>query len=171
MLLTTGSRGLHVIVPLSRHSSYDEVRDFAQDTAELLGGGTHPELPTTEVRKAARGDRLYLDGQRNEYAQSAVAHYSVRARDGAPVATPIGWDQLDDPKVTARRWSIDDVAEQAAADPWARCRGQAAARRVAPGRWRRPSSARTSAVTNRSIGRTGVTLSLAPSSSAYGESS
>ncbi|MGW2560860.1 non-homologous end-joining DNA ligase [Streptomyces sp. NPDC001514] len=117
VLLTTGSRGLHVIVPLSGRSSYDEVRDFAKDTAEVLAA-EHPDRLTTEVRKAARGDRLYLDVQRNAYAQTAVAPYSVRARDGAPVATPMAWEQLDDPKVTARRWSIADAAEQAEADPW-----------------------------------------------------
>ncbi|MFD7441722.1 non-homologous end-joining DNA ligase [Streptomyces sp. NPDC059909] len=117
VLLTTGSKGLHVIVPLSRRSSFDEVRDFAKDTAELLAAA-HPDRLTTEVRKAARGDRLYLDVQRNGYAQTAVAPYSVRTRAGAPVATPIAWDQLDDPKVTARRWSIADAAEQADADPW-----------------------------------------------------
>lgn len=54
VLLTTGSRGLHVIVPLGRRSSFDEVRDFARDTADLLARA-HPDRLTTEVRKAARG--------------------------------------------------------------------------------------------------------------------
>ncbi|WP_432074604.1 non-homologous end-joining DNA ligase [Streptomyces wuyuanensis] len=115
--MTTGSRGLHVVVPLSRRHGFDEVREFAKDAADLLAAA-HPEELTTEARKAARGDRLYLDVQRNGYAQTAVAPYSVRAREGAPVATPIGWDQLDDPELTARRWNITNVAEQAAGAPW-----------------------------------------------------
>ncbi|MEU2491190.1 non-homologous end-joining DNA ligase [Streptomyces sp. NPDC007883] len=117
VLMTTGSRGLHVVVPLVRRHAFDEVREFAKDVADLLAAA-HPDRLTTEARKAARGDRLYLDVQRNGYAQTAVAPYSVRAREGAPVATPIGWDQLEDPSLTARRWNITDVADQAAADPW-----------------------------------------------------
>ncbi|MFG3305100.1 non-homologous end-joining DNA ligase [Streptomyces wuyuanensis] len=115
--MTTGSRGLHIVVPLSRRHGFDEVREFAKDAADLLAAA-HPRELTTEARKAARGGRLYLDVQRNGYAQTAVAPYSVRAREGAPVATPIGWDQLDDPQLTARRWNITNVVEQAAADPW-----------------------------------------------------
>ncbi|MFD9217125.1 MULTISPECIES: non-homologous end-joining DNA ligase [unclassified Streptomyces] len=117
VLMTTGSRGLHVVVPLVRRHAFDEVREFAKDVADLLAAA-HPDRLTTEARKAARGDRLYLDVQRNGYAQTAVAPYSVRAREGAPVATPIGWDQLEDPGLTARRWNITDVADQAATDPW-----------------------------------------------------
>lgn len=117
VLMTTGSRGLHVVVPLVRRHAFDEVREFAKDVADLLAAA-HPDRLTTEARKAARGDHLYLDVQRNGYAQTAVAPYSVRAREGAPVATPIDWDQLEDPGLTARRWNITDVADQAAADPW-----------------------------------------------------
>lgn len=117
VLMTTGSRGLHVVVPLNRRHGFDEVREFAKDVADLLAAA-HPEELTTEARKTSRGDRLYLDVQRNGYAQTAVAPYSVRAREGAPVATPIGWEQLDDPGLTARRWNITNVAEQAAAGPW-----------------------------------------------------
>ncbi|MHC5705516.1 non-homologous end-joining DNA ligase [Streptomyces tirandamycinicus] len=116
-LMTTGSRGLHVIVPLGRRHAFDEVRAFAKDAADLLAA-SHPDRLTTEARKAARGDRLYLDVLRNGYAQTAVAPYSVRAREGAPVATPVSWDQLDDPDVTARRWNITNVLDQAAANPW-----------------------------------------------------
>ena len=57
--------------------------------------------------------------QRNAYAQTAVAPFTVRARPGAPVATPITWDQLDDPDLDARRWTIADAVEQARTDPWA----------------------------------------------------
>lgn len=116
-LMTTGSRGLHVIVPLGRGHAFDEVRAFAKDAADLLAA-SHPDRLTTEARKAARGDRLYLDVLRNGYAQTAVAPYSVRAREGAPVATPVSWDQLDDPDVTARRWNITNALDQAAANPW-----------------------------------------------------
>jgi len=117
-LMTTGSRGLHVVVPVNGHDDFDEVRDFAKDVADLLVAG-HPDRFTTAARKKDRGDRLYLDVQRNGYAQTAVVPYTVRARPGAPVATPLSWSQLDDPGLDARRWTIADAVEQARTNPWA----------------------------------------------------
>jgi bifunctional non-homologous end joining protein LigD len=117
-LMTTGSRGLHVVVPLNGEHGFDEVREFARDVADTLAAG-HPDRLTTAARKKDRGDRLYLDIQRNAYAQTAVAPYTVRAKPGAPVATPLTWTQLDDPDLDARRWTIADAVEQARTDPWA----------------------------------------------------
>lgn len=116
--MTTGSRGLHVVVPLDGRHDFDEVRGFARDVAELLAAG-HPDRLTTAARKKDRGDRLYLDVQRNGYAQTAVAPFTVRARPGAPVAVPIAWEQLDDPDLGPRRWTIADAVDQARTDPWA----------------------------------------------------
>ncbi|MFH8337354.1 non-homologous end-joining DNA ligase [Streptomyces sp. AM6-12] len=130
--MTTGSRGLHLVVPLDGRQGFDEVRQFAHDVAELAAA-RHPDRLTTAVRKEDRGDRLYLDVQRNAYAQTAVAPYTVRARPGAPVAVPLAWPQLDEPGVHARRWTIADALEQARTDPWAdlpaRARGLGPARR------------------------------------------
>ncbi|PWI14328.1 ATP-dependent DNA ligase [Streptomyces sp. Act143] len=122
-LMTTGSRGLHVVVPLTGQDGFDEVRDFAKDVADLLVAG-HPDRLTTAARKKDRGDRLYLDVQRNAYAQTAVVPYTVRARPGAPVATPLSWDQLDDPGLDARRWTIADAVDQARTNPWAGVMGK-----------------------------------------------
>ncbi|MFC9681726.1 non-homologous end-joining DNA ligase [Streptomyces sp. NPDC056948] len=116
-LMTTGSRGLHAIVPLNGRHDFDEVRSFARDVADTLVDA-HPDRLTTAARKKDRGERLYLDVQRNAYAQTAVAPLTVRPRPGAPVATPITWDQLDDPELHARRWTIADAVEQARTDPW-----------------------------------------------------
>ncbi|MEU1116459.1 MULTISPECIES: non-homologous end-joining DNA ligase [unclassified Streptomyces] len=116
--MTTGSRGLHVVVPLDGRHDFDDVRDFAYEVADTLAD-THPERFTTAARKQARGDRLHLDVQRNSYARTAVAPFSVRSAPGAPVAVPIAWRQLDDPAVHARRWTIDNAVEQARTDPWA----------------------------------------------------
>ncbi|WP_353940662.1 non-homologous end-joining DNA ligase [Streptomyces sp. HUAS MG91] len=115
--MTTGSRGLHVVAVLRGRSTVDDVHDFAKKAADTLAAA-HPDRLTTAARKADRGTRLYLDVQRNAYAQTAVAPYTVRAKPGAPVATPIAWDQLDDPGLTARRWTIANVVDQARSDPW-----------------------------------------------------
>ncbi|ELS57777.1 non-homologous end-joining DNA ligase [Streptomyces viridochromogenes] len=117
-LMTTGSRGLHVIVPLTGQQDFDEVREFAREVADTLADA-HPDRLTTAARKKDRGDRLYLDIQRNAYAQTAVVPFTVRARPGAPVATPLTWDELSDPGLDARRWTIADAVEQARTNPWA----------------------------------------------------
>ncbi|MEU2711832.1 non-homologous end-joining DNA ligase [Streptomyces sp. NPDC007205] len=130
--MTTGSRGLHLVVPLNGRHDFDDVREFAHEVAGCAES-RHPDRLTTAARKQDRGDRLYLDVQRNAYAQTAVAPYTVRARPGAPVAVPLAWEQLDDPGLDARRWTIADALDQARTDPWAglpnRGRGLGPARR------------------------------------------
>jgi bifunctional non-homologous end joining protein LigD len=79
----------------------------------------HPDKLTTQVRKADRMGRLFVDTLRNAYAQHAVAPYSVRPLPGAPVATPLAWAELDDPKLTAQRYTIRDIEKRlAGGDPW-----------------------------------------------------
>ena len=117
-LMTTGSRGLHVIAALDRGSDFETVRAFARRVSEVLVA-RHPDRLTGEPRKAARGDRVYLDIQRNAYAQTAVAPYAVRARPGAPVAVPITWPELTDPELAPDRWRIGDMDDRLReADPW-----------------------------------------------------
>ncbi len=117
LLMTTGSRGLHVVVALDRREPFDDVRSFARGVADVLAA-RHPDRFTTEARKQARRGRLYLDIQRNAYAQTAVAPYAVRARPGAPVAAPLAWAELDDPDLTARRWTLATVDGLLKDDPW-----------------------------------------------------
>jgi bifunctional non-homologous end joining protein LigD len=116
----TGSRGIHVATPLDRSASTEEVAAFADGLAIVLAA-RHPDELTHQFSKAARGDRLYLDTARNGYAQTAVAPYSVRPRRRAPVATPLDWDELDDPDLRADGWTITTIPDRLAArdDPWA----------------------------------------------------
>ncbi|WP_330241926.1 non-homologous end-joining DNA ligase [Streptomyces sp. NBC_00525] len=117
LVMTTGSRGLHVVVALDRRESFDAVRAFARAAADALVA-RRPDRFTTEARKKERGDRLYLDVQRNAYAQTAVTPYAVRARPGAPVAAPLSWEDLDDPALGARRWTLRDTDALLARNPW-----------------------------------------------------
>lgn len=119
-LMTTGSRGLHVGVPLDGQSDFDTVRDFARDLANALAA-RHPKELTIETRKAQRRGRLFLDYLRNAYAQTAVPPYAVRARPGASVATPLTWDELDDPDLDSQSYHVGNVLERIAriGDPWA----------------------------------------------------
>lgn len=115
---STGSRGLHVVVPLAGDAGFAETRAFAREVAALLVAG-NPEGLTTEVRQAKRGGRVYVDVLRNGYAQTAVAPYSVRALPGAPVAVPLDWDELG-PRLDPRRYTIGNVFRRLGrkADPW-----------------------------------------------------
>ncbi|MFH7596401.1 non-homologous end-joining DNA ligase [Streptomyces racemochromogenes] len=116
-LMATGSRGLHVVVALDRRTPFDDVRAFARGVADVLAA-RHPDRFTTEPRKKARRGRLYLDVQRNAYAQTAVAPYAVRARPGAPVAAPLAWSDLDDPGLSSRRWTLATIDGLLEDDPW-----------------------------------------------------
>lgn len=117
---TTGSRGLHVVVPLDPSRSFDEVLALTQRLAERLAQD-HPERLTTEQRKSKRAGRLYLDVQRNAYNQSAVAPYGVRARPGAPVATPLDWSEVEDGSLRPDGYTIGNLFRRLGQkdDPWA----------------------------------------------------
>ena len=111
--MTTGSRGLHVVAPLQRRADYEEVHEFGRAVADRLAS-EHPDRLTSEFRREKRGDRIYLDMNRNAYGQHAIAAYSPRALPNAPVATPLEWDELDDPKLDPQGWSITTVLERLA---------------------------------------------------------
>jgi bifunctional non-homologous end joining protein LigD len=123
-LKTTGSRGYHVLVPLRPALVFDEVRDFARSCGEVLVEKA-PDLLTLEQRKAKRGDRVYVDIGRNAYGQTAVPAYAVRARPGAPVSTPITWDELS--RVTPAQFTITSVRRRLArrSCPWSDVRRHA----------------------------------------------
>ena len=114
---TSGSRGFHVVAPLRPGAGFEEVGALAADAAELLAG-RDPERLTVERRKAKRGERLFLDTGRNAYAQTAVAPYSVRPKDGAPVATPIDWSELS--RTEPQSYNLRNLPRRLARkdDPW-----------------------------------------------------
>lgn len=114
-VMTSGSRGLHIWVPIKGDATTEEVLGFADDLARVLSS-RHPDELTTQFSKADRGDRIYVDVARNAPAQHAVCPYSLRAKDGAPVATPIDWDELDDPALGPQRYTLAEP--RPGADPW-----------------------------------------------------
>lgn len=118
-VMTTGSRGFHVVVALDRNADFDTVRRFARDVAGLVASND-PQRLTTEPRKSKRRGRVFIDYLRNGYAQTAVPPYAVRARPGAPVATPIDWTELDDPELKPDGFTLRGYVDQMAmrADPW-----------------------------------------------------
>jgi bifunctional non-homologous end joining protein LigD len=119
-VMTTGSRGYHVTLPLKRRLSFDDVRAFAVGVASVAAK-RHPRLFTTEQRKVKRERRVLIDVLRNAYAHTAVAPYAVRPRPGAPVATPLHFEELDDQATRADLWTIETVFRRLErdGDPWA----------------------------------------------------
>jgi bifunctional non-homologous end joining protein LigD len=130
----TGSKGIHVWSPLRRRAHFDDVKAFAREAAAVLAA-RHPDELTTEFRKAKREGRILIDVFRNAYAQTAVPPYAVRPRPGAPVATPLDWDELSDSRLRPDRWTVKTVLRRLAAkgDPWteiqAHARGLSESRR------------------------------------------
>ena len=106
--MVTGSRGVHVVCPLRRGPSFTEVHGFARKLAEAMVADDPQDL-TLEWHRDERGKRIYVDVNRINYAQHGVAPYGVRPRPGAPVAMPIAWEELSNPKLAPDRWSIKDA--------------------------------------------------------------
>ena len=121
-VMTTGSKGLHVVVPLQRRQEHPAVREFARGVAEALIE-RDPELVTLEWYKDKRGGRILID-VRATRGMSVVAPYSVRAKPEASVAAPIPWDELSDSRLTARRYTVANVLDRKA-DPWSEIAGSA----------------------------------------------
>lgn len=132
-VMTTGSSGLHVRAPIERGYQFDDVRAYARALAEELAHG-YPDRLTTEQRKKKREGRIYLDVMRIAYGQTAVPPYAVRARAGAPIATPIDWDELG--RVGPRTFTIRNIFRRLGQkpDPWSKMYNHAVA--IQPDRMR-----------------------------------
>ena len=93
--MLTGGKGIHVIAPLDASADWDAVSSFAERFARAVSEA-ESERFTANMRKVQRKGRIFLDWLRNQRGSTAVMPYSVRAREGAPVAAPVAWEELDD---------------------------------------------------------------------------
>lgn len=126
----TGGRGFHVVGALDRSADFTYVRALAADLAGHLAA-LHPDELTTAHRKHKRGNRVFLDVNRNAYGQTFIAPYSLRARPGAPVATPLDWDELS--RATPDGHTIASIPNRLAqkkTEPWLTMTDAAAPRDV-----------------------------------------
>lgn len=90
---TSGSKGLHVTVPIDKKNDFTMVRKIARNFAQRIVEDD-PDNTTLEVHIKKRKERLFIDIARNAFGQTVVAPYALRAKPGAPVATPVEWDEL-----------------------------------------------------------------------------
>ncbi|MDX6648893.1 MAG: bifunctional non-ous end joining protein LigD [Solirubrobacteraceae bacterium] len=117
--MASGSRGIHVVTPIRRGPEFPAVFRWAKDLADRLAA-EHPGRLTTEFYKEKRDAPIFVDTRRNAYAQHAVAPYAVRPRDGAPVAMPLRWEELDDARLRPDGWTIATAPDRVRAegDAW-----------------------------------------------------
>lgn len=119
-LKTTGSRGLHIVIPLKRAEEFDSVREFARELARIVVGQA-PGERTLEQLKANRGDRVFIDLNRNGYAQLVAPAFAVRPGKGAPVSVPLEWGELENKNLRSNSVTIRTLFDRLdkAGDPWA----------------------------------------------------
>jgi bifunctional non-homologous end joining protein LigD len=113
---STGGKGLHVVAPLVRRATWDEVKGFSHALAQQFAR-TAPARFTTTVTKSRRKGKILIDYLRNDPESTAIASWSPRARAGAPIAAPLAWAELDAeerPEITVR----DAHTRLLRPDPW-----------------------------------------------------
>ncbi len=118
LALVTGGKGLHVVAPLRRTADWQTVKSFARAFAKSMAAA-HPDAFTATLSKSRRHRKIFIDWLRNERGATAVAPYSSRAKQDAPVATPVSWKELGKVEA-ANTFSLHDVVQRMGRpDPWA----------------------------------------------------
>jgi bifunctional non-homologous end joining protein LigD len=118
-LKTTGGKGLHVVAPIEPQADWDAAKAFARSVAEAMAADS-PDRYVAKMSKQLRAGHIFVDYLRNGRGATAVAPYSTRARPGAPVSTPLTWDELG-PDVRGDHFRVANLATRLAhleADPW-----------------------------------------------------
>ena len=115
--LLTGGKGVHVVVPIARRYEWPVVKDFAGALARRLAED-EPDRYVATMSRAKRKGRVFIDHFRNDHAATAIAPYSVRAREGAPVAWPVGWSELVDCPSADNVTIASAVDRLRKTDPW-----------------------------------------------------
>lgn len=108
---TTGRRGIQVWIPIEPRYTFRDTSDWVEKLSRAVGG-TVPDLVSWEWAKSRRGGKARLDYTQNASIKTLVAPYAVRPAGGAPVSTPIAWDELDDPDLRSDRWTVRTVVER-----------------------------------------------------------
>jgi bifunctional non-homologous end joining protein LigD len=118
-LKTSGGKGLHVVVPIARRYTWPDTKGFAKRAADLMAAN-EPERFLTRISIAERRGKIFIDYLRNDPTSTAVGPYSTRAREGAPVATPLAWEELT-PRLDPAAFNVSTIPKRLAkihGDPW-----------------------------------------------------
>ncbi len=116
---TTGGKGLHVTIPFQRLYTWEQVNHFSKLFAEFMAS-KYPKDYISVMSKQKRGGKIFIDYLRNHQGATAIAPYSIRARENAPIATLLYWEELS-PKITSTQFTLKTLPKRLAAlegDPW-----------------------------------------------------
>jgi bifunctional non-homologous end joining protein LigD len=92
---TSGSKGLQIYIPLNTKTSYDQTKSFAHAVARLLEQ-EHPELVVSDMKKAVRTNKVFVDWSQNDEHKTTISVYSLRAREQPTVSTPVKWSEIEE---------------------------------------------------------------------------
>lgn len=115
LLMASGSKGYHLVMPVSPTVEYERITPWAQGVAAIAMNAV-PDVFTDEFLVRNRGGKVFLDWMRNQWGATTVAPFSLRPRPGAPVAAPLDWSELDSNEPDSIR--LPDIADRIAGDPW-----------------------------------------------------
>jgi bifunctional non-homologous end joining protein LigD len=116
---TTGGKGLHLVVPIARRHDWDEAKEFCKRAAEAIVAAD-PKRYTSNMSKAARTNKIFIDYLRNGRGSTAVCAYSTRAKPGAPVSVPLTWEELK-PAIRSDQFNVRNLQQRLdklKQDPW-----------------------------------------------------
>jgi len=107
-VMTTGSRGLHVVCPLKSDVPFDEVRQFAHEIAKIMVEH-NPDTLTLEMSKDKRQGKIFVDYLRNGFSATSICPYSTRPHPDAPVATPLAWHEVEKGRLRPNQFTIKNI--------------------------------------------------------------
>lgn len=110
-VMTTGSKGLHVIIPIKKEKDFSFTHEISKKIA-MIAFEKNPDLLTLKLTKKERKNKVFIDYIRNSYGQTTIAPYSLRAIRKAPIATPLYWDELNNKNLNAQSYNIDNIEKK-----------------------------------------------------------
>jgi len=117
--MITGSKGIHVTIPLEEKDNFEAVRDAAKEIAQKVIEKDDQNF-TTETTKSKRGNKVFVDYLRNSFGQTSILPYSLRAVKNAPVAVPLDWDEIKDKDLDPQKFNVSNIFYRVGQrqDPW-----------------------------------------------------
>lgn len=118
-VMTSGSKGYHIAVPLDRKTDFRKVSELSKKIAKFAAT-QKKDIFTVQQRKGKRGNKIFIDYFKNNYAQTSIAPYSLRAIEGVPVATPLSWKEMNSKDIRPDKYNIKNIFRRIGqkGDPW-----------------------------------------------------
>lgn len=118
-VMTTGGRGYHIVIPLDRKMDFNKAHMIAERIAKYIAN-KNKDLFSADPRKSGRRGKVFVDYVRNSYGLTEVCPYSLRAKEGASIATPVTWDEMKSKRMSPQKYTIKNILRRISqkGDPW-----------------------------------------------------